>query len=218
MVTRGYLDTPALFDCPTPMNMTTRNWGGGPVVFTNTTVTPNIADFGQDKQLQFAEYGYDLGRVSRNSVAGRVFYGDLLERNHQWGPSWGHWDYNHRDGSNVLHVDQAVEWAAIQDEYLTDNSGNYLSLWDGDGWARQGWIPNPRMDEDIHRYQVYEDLGLVTKEAELMYPMDHDDVYLIEGWSSGGTVDPFRWSYIGDPTMRDGCRPYPNPSITTLNK
>ncbi len=210
LVTRGYLDTTALFDCPTPENMSNRNWSG-PIVYIDGNRTPNVTNFGQVKIVQFAEYGYDLGRTSRNSVAGRVFAGDLWERDHIWGPTWGHWDSNHRDGANVLHIDQAVEWASLQDKNLVTAND---SLWTVGSWDRQGWIPNPRMDEDIHRFKVYQEIDLagspglvaeMTDESLLMYPIDHDDVFAIEGISDGGNaLDPWAWSYVGDPTMRDG--------------
>jgi prepilin-type processing-associated H-X9-DG protein len=191
----GYLDDIDVYDCPSCDNPDWWDWTGP------EAITPDWEDpadwhwppFGLPttgwhnggyKYIRFAEYSYDLGRISRNSVAGRVIYGDSWARMYSWGnPGWGYWPYNHSDGSNVLYVDLAVEFAHTQDEDQTfrcvadADLGYYFWTYDGLGWRRDtGLVPNPRMDEDEHLADAY---GIQPE--SLVYPYDNDDIYFVEG-------------------------------------
>ncbi|MHC4481893.1 MAG: prepilin-type N-terminal cleavage/methylation domain-containing protein, partial [Planctomycetota bacterium] len=115
----GYIDDIDLWDCPTAENPSWYDWHGPELIDVDYD-DPHDWDWppaeptgisgigwhsGQHKILRFAEYAYDLGRISRNSVAGRVIYGDAWARCHNWGDvAWGWWNYNHAEGSNLLYV------------------------------------------------------------------------------------------------------------------
>ena len=195
LVNKGYMVDVDVFDCPSATNPTWGDWygpeliGGGP----NPTGTDSMRD-GAEKFIFAVEYSYDLGRVSRNSVAGRVFYGDSWARCHSWGPDVGYWPYNHPDGSNLLYIDQAVEFAPLQDadQHWTVDVG-----WNT--WQRDGWVPNPRMDEDKH-LAGRPGVGDWFTESNLSYPQDHDDVYVIEGTGWWGIANNWCWGGAGGDT------------------
>jgi len=208
LMTQTYAEDIDLFDCPTADNPSWGEWGGPELVGTDGSDGQKAQRMGQPKCVEFPEYAYDIGRVSRNSVAGRIFYGDCWERKHMWGSNWGYWPYNHEGGSNAVMIDQAVQWCGLQDPLaswsMVTNNGN---------WARTGYIPNPRMDEDVQRFDTYVRNGIgiwwngpvPTSETQLLYPAEHDDIYAIEGWSGWGGVDcTDMFAMAGDPTIPGG--------------
>jgi prepilin-type N-terminal cleavage/methylation domain-containing protein len=212
LIVHGYLDDIDLFDCPTAENPKTADWSGPELIAADRVdpdgwtwppinprsgvAYPEVGWWNMGHKLvRFVEYSYDMGRISRNSVAGRVIYGDSWERAFTWGPpgSWGYWPYNHPGGSNTLMVDQAVQFAPIQDKSFT-----FAVNLGWTNWNRAGVVPNPRMDEDVH---MAEDYGL--EEVSALYPADHDDIYLIDGgesapwWNDGILTNGFCWGGIG---------------------
>ena len=185
------------------MNPQRGSWFGPNVIpagSQGSNVHESVND-GTEKYVNFCEYSYDLGRISRNSVAGRVIYGDSWERIHNW--SFEHyWAYNHADGSNVLYVDNAAEFSELQNAEDAWQVELAPSVYGSEPWLRWGFIPNPRMDEDAHRAAQYAELipGFSGNEDDLLYPRDRDDVYAIEGWNSWGWVESDMWSWVGNPT------------------
>jgi prepilin-type N-terminal cleavage/methylation domain-containing protein len=225
LIDQGYAEDIDLWDCPSADNPTWGQWDGPAIVgdgsANNPWPSPDENDhMGRAKKVEFAEYSYDLGRTSRNSVAGRIFYGDSWGRRHQWGASWGYWPYNHADGANAVSVDQAVQWCPVVDGSLmwSDSVPPQPNLGllhedppvmstDDRPYDRAGWVPNPRMDEDVHRLSTYNRNGVgggSLTEQQLLYPEDRDDIYSIEGWSGNGTSDPWQHSLVGDPTVGGG--------------
>jgi prepilin-type N-terminal cleavage/methylation domain-containing protein len=208
LVNKGYCENVQLFDCPSADNPTWGDWFGpelypaGP----NDNITENYGNY-VEKIVLFPEYNYDVGRVSKNSVPGRIYYGDAWQREHCWGPDQGHWDNNHPDGSNALFIDLAVDFARLE---LPNQAWTVYAGW-GDV-HRNGWVPNPRMDEDSYRWQDYQKLDpSVTSEAIFLEPTDHDDIYAVEGWSGWGATWtgqtggwPPRWSIAGGPLVPNG--------------
>jgi prepilin-type N-terminal cleavage/methylation domain-containing protein len=210
LMSQGYANDIDLFDCPTADNPSWGEWDGPELVGGTSDGSDGLKAyrFGQPKVVEFPEYAYDIGRVSRNSVAGRIFYGDTWERKHMWGNNWGYWPYNHPTGSNAVTTDQSVQWCGLQDAQTS-----YQVIYPNGPQTRMGFVPNPRMDEDVARFDTYVRNGIgiwwngpvPTSETELLYPAEHDDIYLIEGWSGWGGVDCTEmWSLEGDPTVVNG--------------
>ena len=204
---RGYLDDIMMYDCPSYQNPTWSGGGGPGDVWYGPKLVGDPDDpatewtaEGQGLMVEWAEYEYDLDRVSRNSVASRVFFGDGHDRCHTWsinqfvapGP-------NHPEGANLLFIDGAVMWQDVMDVDRWWRIGFWLT--DGPTvreWERQGFIPNPRMDEDDYKGRECYDGWVIgdwnDPPTRLLYPQDFDDVYAIEGhdWdcSSVNAEDP----------------------------
>ena len=143
LLAKGYLRSPELFDCPSAKDIQWSSFIGKPELIEDTKFD------GRSHMLIFADYAYDVGRISKNSVAGRVYFGDDWYRQDAW---WGsEWEYNHAEGSNVLCVDNVVKWAPLTEP---DREWSVDTGWDD--WNRKGFIPNPRMDEDLYRLDVIE--------------------------------------------------------------
>jgi len=168
LFTKKYVDAVEVFHCPSVEPMTWNGWIGSESIALDDYNNTSCADTGI---IEFNEYGFDRGRVSKNSVAGRVIYGDLWERVFGWGTTWGHFMYNHDDGSNLAFVDGAVQFSKLID---INKSWGVDQGWAGN-WNRQGFIPNPRMDEDDWMAK-----GLNVAITSLQYPNDEDDVYVVE--------------------------------------
>jgi len=202
LVSQKYLENVQLFHCPAVQPLLRGNWigvelrdyasGWGSDVGGNSFQAPGVTGSNDIGTVQFNEYEYDLGRISRDSMAGRGIYGDGWERWWNWFSDSGWWPYNHPDGSNLLFVDNAVQFAPLQDaasySFTVYTSMSYSAANPG-YWQRNGAIPNPRMDEDTWMAKT---LGVT--EASLSYPQDHDDIYAVEcgqnqfGWQTCGGV------------------------------
>jgi len=214
LIKQGYCEDVNLFDCPSADNPAWGDWVGPTVQgadgddnHNNDSKMPDGSWSGfPEKTVSWPEYSYDVGRVSKNSAPGRIYYGDAQERVHGWAPLY--WNFNHPDGSNALFIDLAVDFAKVEypDEQWAAPCG-----W-GD-WTRHGWIPNPRMDEDSYRLTDYQKIDASCTEAKLTEPQDHDDIYVVEGFSSWGAVWtgqpwtwgwPPAWSMVGNPNDLTG--------------
>jgi prepilin-type processing-associated H-X9-DG protein len=198
-----------------------------------TSPNPKVANtyLNERRVITGSEYGYDLGRVDLKSDPGRVVMADLQEI--------GVWDkltegncniqinYEaaHDGGANVLFFDQAVLWtrkAAPEAKWTRDN------LDDGSGkftFPAYGYIPNPRLDEDMqYADNVNMDGSLgpagLTSIREVLRS-DMDDIYCIECDSSGL---PWRYKEEKDSGWM-GCLPGeqagtlcpPHPSLTNTD-
>ena len=209
---KDYVDGVDIFDCPSADNVS--GWGKfGPDVYENY--------IGEDHCVYGVEYAYDFIHIARDSVPGRVFYGDAWERDHVYGGGNGHWEYNHPDGTNALYIDGAIVWCPWEHEDIP-----WSVVVRGGDWDRDGFVANARMDEDVQMAKKY---GLT--EADMRYPIDYDDIYVVEGnatelqnvWCWGGSggvprqfVDETNGcsQIIGEPahTLRPD---YPDPPLTT---
>ena len=161
------------------------------------------------------EYGYDLGRVSKKSDPARVVMGDMQEM--AIADKWGdrnsgvqiNIDTPHRGGANVLCFDQAVLWAP---KVMGDVQWSRDNLDNGTGYFEfpvYGYVPNPRMDEDIpydpkNEYDNFPamtdpcpDPGRIDDPAYNLTG-DMDDIYCIECDSLGGptiTTEILAWNH-----------------------
>jgi prepilin-type N-terminal cleavage/methylation domain-containing protein/prepilin-type processing-associated H-X9-DG protein len=212
IVMEGYMDDVDLFDCPTNPNMAWAGYAGGPRII-HETGGPEDPQAGQwyadgswwpdSRVVGQQEYAYDLGRTAKGSVSGRVIYGDAIHIRHGYGPNFYYSPYNHDGGSNVLYVDGGVEFANKQEVGNMWNAGTNMVDSSVMGTSdRDGWIPNPRMDEDEYRFETYlrNGVGGVTTKDDLRYPSDRDDVYAVEGWSDWGSMAAVdTWAMCGDP-------------------
>ena len=98
-------------------------------------------------------YFFDESRVDQNSEPARAILGDGIEMCTKYGPE----PANHADGSNVLYVDQAVQWVAkvqpqtrwlkVDGQYSVGGGVHAAAATKGP-WVRNGYIPNPRLNED----------------------------------------------------------------------
>jgi prepilin-type N-terminal cleavage/methylation domain-containing protein/prepilin-type processing-associated H-X9-DG protein len=204
LVSQKYIEDVGLFDCPSAKNLDrpASGWYGPMIIGRGASDTARDGNFmgSNEKMVAWAEYAYDLGRIARDSVAARVVYGDSWERYMYDSAMFGYWPYNHSNGANVLFLDQAVQFAAIE----TVGGPNYGVDFQSFTWGnRNGWIPNPRMDEDANRLSVLQKAdryGPSLTEAMLLMPQDHDDIYCVEGYSGQGSTAINAWKGGGNPT------------------
>ncbi len=134
------------------------------------------------------DYAYDTGRIDKNSYAGRVIMGCLIEN--AWGlpENYSISSGAHAGGANVLATDGAVSWASkdfadVTWEVTQNNGGNIYAeaIW------RNGYVPNPRMDEDSY-----------YDPSDTWLEIDIDDIYMWEQASTGG---PFGAARMQDPNL-----------------
>ncbi|MGD2173830.1 MAG: prepilin-type N-terminal cleavage/methylation domain-containing protein [Candidatus Brocadiaceae bacterium] len=146
------------------------------------------------------EYTYDIGRIDKNSLPGRVVAACFQKVQHPWGPNYGQESPPHKGGANALYVDNAVGWAPK----VYPEAGT----WTGDPWAwgnRYGYVPNPRQDEDVD----YSD-DPAKREA---LGVDIDDLYVWEeawDWGAGeccAPQGPTTYTVGGSAPAPGGCGP-----------
>ena len=208
LVAQKYVEDVGLFDCPSCKNLDrpASGWYGPMIIGPGTNDRLHDGSFfgKHEKMVAWAEYAYDLGRIARDSVAARVVYGDSRERYFQDSAMFGYWPYNHANGANVLFLDQAVQFAPMERvDQLWPISNNRVDFGYSTWGPLKGFIPNPRMDEDANRLSVLQKtdrFGPLLTEAQLLPPLDMDDIYVIEGYSCEGQNNPFTWTGCGDPT------------------
>jgi prepilin-type processing-associated H-X9-DG protein len=214
IVEEGYMDDIDLFDCPSNPNMAWAGYSGGPrLIVKKGTGDPTAEEWYADGSfwpdemvVGQQEYAYDLGRVAKDSVPGRVIVGDAMHMGHPYGANFHYSPWGHEGGSNVLYVDGAVQWAP-REQRETQWNAWMMSLPNPGmvpGGQRSGFVANPRMDEDAYRFETLVRYGCpgVTNRDDLRFPNDHDDVYAVEGrsqpdWGVFDAVD--QWSVTGDP-------------------
>ncbi len=114
----GYVDDLGVFSCPSTADLVIENDPMGP-----TLVDPTWRDPGDMPHIELSDYGYDNGRVHKNSRAGRAVVADNMR--HVWVGFDGlvsitdkEQPPNHaagQGGTNVLFFDNAVEYVAVQE-------------------------------------------------------------------------------------------------------
>ena len=180
---------------------------------------------GRKNVIGHVEFAYDLGRVDKNSVPERAVAGNLDDILVEY--SWGNGDVHIRhgydatwgDGAMVLYSDVAVQFARrtkfhIQWERtnLVPANGDALSPYADDKtrFLSEGFIPNPRMDED----QAYN-----PDDPSLSDPdQDVDDIYIIECDTDGVPIKDSPGDYGEGPgwlspvgEMHGGSTPWRTP-------
>ena len=185
MATEGYVNGVDLFDCPSCSNFETPRAGRatGPKLMREPSSSWGNPVYEEPFDVVgWQEYAMDFTGVSRESVPGRIFYGDAWERIHFWSdPEAWYSPYNHPGGTNALCIDGAVLWAPLEDKEYTVRIRTHWG-----NWTKDGNTPNPRMDEDV---QLATEYGMA--EADLRSPFDYDDIY---GYERPGQTT---WGYSG---------------------
>jgi prepilin-type N-terminal cleavage/methylation domain-containing protein len=178
---RGYLEDWDVLDCPLQSRdrqptLRYRTDNNPWVTLCHYPQAEDVPDWCEAREFS---YFYDEYRIDQASVADRVIAADSIEM----ACSEGLDAPNHYDGSNVLYVDNAVEWAPkqkpawrwIMDERGVDFNGGRMSSYmcgTASPWVRYGHMPNPRLDED-EAYAL--EGGRYGQEPDM------DDVYQAEG-------------------------------------
>jgi hypothetical protein len=165
-----------------------------------------------------AEYGFDHGRIDKNSVGGRIIAGDMQEvvvggHNASDDDQWV-WDDEfrvqidvpHKDGANVLHHDLAVTWASITDPEVSHIRSNMNTYWDENDngnaiqYEANGYIPNPRYKEDVSYARTLQQV-LLTYNDNWQYSLsdieqwlkdnNRSDIYAVEcNWEEVPFITP----------------------------
>jgi prepilin-type N-terminal cleavage/methylation domain-containing protein len=183
----GYIDDSGIYNCPTQPNK---------VQLTHEPPPFGAFDRGIMPSVWLGDYGYDNGRIDKNSVEGREIAADN-ERHVFASPTGGElFDNthprlaaNHRAGGNVLYFDSAATFVQVQEigpmNPQADGITWYVPHPAGVNLYRYGLMQGPRVDagrDPNKRPQddVFNNTGTVAG--------DHDDLYLID---STTTVNEF---------------------------
>ncbi len=134
------------------------------------------------------DYGYDVGRIDKNSMSARVIMGDLQRSTE--GRAYAKWPVAHTGGANVLFVDNAVNWAPKVHAGAVWNSVSAWGLSLTGVLYRNGYVPNPRQDEDMYYVEAGVDLDGDGEEDRVQLEQDIDDIYAIECDTDGLPLGP----------------------------
>jgi prepilin-type N-terminal cleavage/methylation domain-containing protein/prepilin-type processing-associated H-X9-DG protein len=196
LIERGYIDDEEVFACPVAGSQLQRDditpqW--------YTDLTGDADDPGDYEDVLNSGYGYDNGRVSKNSNPARIIAADRLEtywRDDMPPPMGGippsEVEPSHpNDSANTLYVDGAVEtmlptrldmwWVPDDRTAEQPNAANPMTM------VRQGFMQNPRLDvhhpKNIHQGKQ----GAGTNGPNIDsrsdgYPdgNDYDDIYAVD--------------------------------------
>jgi len=203
LVESGYLDSDDVFNCPSAENYLVRerpDYDGGGRDQPLYGVDEEDVDEGEWVDVINSAYGYDNGRIPKKPDAARVYAGDLVERvfrpesDYARSMQGRYVEPNHPDGSNLLFVDNAVQWAEKMLYFqrykpflkqapnpetgripndIYDDALRYIDPnQDIFPWVREGVTQNPRLDEDP--------LPNVMDIYDAGQDVDMDDVYACE--------------------------------------
>lgn len=158
IVAKRYIDEAAIFNCPSCEDCVWGSWNGPEFVTGNMDYTwesdagQHTYGFYEDKVLAFAEYGYDTGRISKDSVGGRVVAADGPYRTFPNNEIYEVKE-NHVGGTNAVYADGAVVWIPVSEpSTLWTAEPGYMNVtWDNRDVRRHGYIQNPRVDEDVNK-------------------------------------------------------------------
>jgi len=199
MVDGGYTEDIEIFACPVKGNLLQRENIGDPAgtvpdwfatYLIDDPIWGNPVDeVGEYEDVLNAGYGYDNGRIHKNSHPARVVVADILAT--QWrsdsaqaaAASTLYVPDNHSDASaNVLYVDNAVELLRPQYIHKTWRPDPNFDL------NRVGFMQNPRLD--VHGREGNTDFVATrnvpyTWRGQVIEPFqgggdDFDDIYLID--------------------------------------
>lgn len=184
----GYIEDLQVFSCPsTPDRLLRQVLHIGPHHFA-----------GHKPHVLNSDYGYDNGRISRNSLAGRVVGADLMrhcfadEDGQPFeGPACPVLGPNHTGGVNAIYFDGAVGWIPVQevsplssgdDGYVNEYEWSVPSVSDVDTGEdsllllRRGYVQNPRLDVGASDF-VLADSDPHANSGPLG---DRDDIFSVE--------------------------------------
>jgi len=176
LVGAGYVDDTAIFSCPaTPdrLRVEKQGWAGA-------------TQPGTWKHVLNSDYGYDNGRVDKNSLPGRGVMADLPR--HLLSNGSGSYvvdnshplvDFNHKLGVNLLYFDNSLEWVQVSEWAPTNPWASdpdavqwVISHPDAGNLVRYGFVDNPKTD--THSNPADPDDPMSDGEDDV------DDIYLLE--------------------------------------
>jgi prepilin-type N-terminal cleavage/methylation domain-containing protein len=203
IVGEAYVEDIAIYSCPSTGDRVTisdLNGDGDPYSLPNL----GTGEPGTMEHVLNSDYGYDNGRVHKNSNAGRAVAGDLM-RHVYHDPNPGNlgdplvdavhpqMDVVHgaASGANILFFDNAVEWVdvtkaipgqgstlgiPIEQPQLAGTEFEWLIQDHPSGipLARYGWMDNPRVDVGRNEFMAAADDPLSDENG------DADDMYALE--------------------------------------
>jgi len=196
IVGEGYVPDVSVFACPSqPVRVDTFK----EVV---PTVPPGTTDGGTQKSIINSDYGYDNGRIDKNSLSGREIVAD--NDRHVSADSSGAYlgtgdalvdtthpalKPNHMAGGNVLYFDNAVDWVNLDEVQPIDPVLNTDAEWtvahlnNSDSQdcllVRFGIMQGPRVDVGRNSHLDPGDDPLCNDRGGGA-PNDYDDIYLID--------------------------------------
>jgi prepilin-type N-terminal cleavage/methylation domain-containing protein len=199
----GYIEDPDLYNCPTTPNRVTLedlNW-------------PGTTEVGDWPHILLSDYGYDNGRIDKNSHPGRGICSDLARHHFSDGEgsplvnsSHGMIDFNHLMGVNLLYFDNSIDWVKVE-EIAPCNAIDT----DGIEWTithpvagdqvRYGHVDNPKTDTHADPSDPRDDMCDAAG--------DYDDIFALEDSS---TPNVFYLKTDSD-IERAGYRPDTGPTI-----
>jgi prepilin-type N-terminal cleavage/methylation domain-containing protein/prepilin-type processing-associated H-X9-DG protein len=179
LIEGGYIDDAAVFACPSAANMvqranicptwlqSARGWSADPG---DANMSPD--EPGDMEDLLNAGYGFDNGRIHKNSDPARVVAADtfLAEWRADYPSPEALLPPNHGDGANVLFVDNAVSFVPLTMPHKVWSPDSVGA--DFPDLRRKGYIQNPRLDVG---YNPTNPGGPQDNSAG-----DFDDVYAID--------------------------------------
>ena len=179
-----------IFNCPsTPNRLTLRD-----LEDPEGLGSPDGDEPGDMPHVMQSDYGYDNGRVEKNSLSGRACVGDLVRHVWQNGGSRPLDDAahprqaaNHLMGANILFFDNAVEWVQVQEFGPVNTIDAEEIEWyilcappnDDIAMLRYGHMQNPRLDVGAQEDLEPPD-DILANNRWGVEPEDHDDMYLID--------------------------------------
>jgi len=176
----GYIDDSNIYNCPTQAMK---------VQLTHEPPPFGAFDRGNMASVWMADYGYDNGRVDKNSLEGREIVADN-ERHVSVSPTGGElYDLthprnpgNHRAGGNVLYFDVAVSWVQVQEigpmnPQAPDGITWFVSHPQAGNLYRYGLMQGPRVDAGRNPNIA---AGNDPQYNSGTIAGDHDDMYLID--------------------------------------
>ncbi len=130
-------------------------------------------------------YYYDERGIADNPDPARVIEADAEAMCNAYGPEAA----NHKDGANLLFVDNSVawenrfapnvRWTLTEAQVAVDHfDWGHMYPTTGENWVYYGFVQNPRLDEDQTDYDMVNNVDADTTNA---FQADVDDVYTCEG-------------------------------------
>jgi len=170
LVDKGYIDDVGVFACPSSTNRIQQEdrcpqWLLGARGWADATEEP-----GEMEDVLNAGYGYDNGRIHKNSDPARVIAADILQA--RWSDEYPSTDAfvdpNHKDGATALFADNSVAYVGVIVPHQRWQPDNRLFP----DLYRTGYMQNPRLDVG--------DNPTVNGDPQENASGDFDDFYAID--------------------------------------
>ncbi|MFO7957004.1 MAG: type II secretion system protein [Candidatus Brocadiia bacterium] len=168
---KGYIDDVEVFACPSAPNRIQRQKRTPQWLLDAKSWGSSDDEPGNMQDVLNAGYGYDNGRIHKNSDPARVVAADTLHA--RWSDEYPATDAlidpNHDDGASVLFADNSVSYVAaiLPHERWQPDEEEFPELW------RTGYMQNPRLDVGNN--------PSVSDDPQDNAAGDIDDFYAIDG-------------------------------------